>query len=219
MTPATSPRERPLLFTGAMVRVLLADRKTQTRRLNGLDAINADPDAWRYLGMNECGAHEFADRDGQIITVNCPYGQRGDLIWVRETWKPHSRGMRSAATKAIYRAEYSFEKMADALGPWRPSIFMPRWASRITLELTDVRVERLQDISEADARAEGCVPQLIDTDGLEGEQLALAEALGDGYLTAKFSYMELWDSINRKHPWSSNCWVWVLTFRRLEAKS
>jgi len=189
--------DRPILFSGPMVRALLDGSKTQTRRL-------MKPDGKYRLDL-VCPA------DGG--PARCPYGQPGDRLWVRETFYAFGRWeTRYSAKKG--RDEWHFIDMTAECGNWyfydatsqpdaekfrrssitpmwwkRPAIFMPRWASRITPEITGVRVERLWDISDADARAEGC----------EG---------------TKLSYAKLWDAINGPGSWDANPWVWVVEFRR-----
>lgn len=187
--------ERPILFSGPMVRAILDGRKTQTRRIvkpqphGDCAAIEVGlyhPVVIDRHGDEQPGAEIFGaySLDGEW-GVKCPYGMPADRVWVRETWIPSDMG------GFHYRA-------TDEVLPciWRPSIHMPRKASRLTLEITAVRVERLQDISEADARAEG---------------LALAGAILPGRAAGCFS--RLWDGINGKRaPWSSNPWVWVIDF-------
>jgi hypothetical protein len=143
--------------------------------------------------------------------ILCPYGQPGDRLWVRETWKP----MNDLKGGGIPRWGITCgegctwkEGCPDQSGPWKPSIFMPRWASRITLEIMDIRVERLQEITEEDALKEGC----------EREMVADGSSWGAGLIDAVENFEKLWDSINgKKYPWSSNPWVWVISFRRSEA--
>jgi len=204
-------KEHPILFSAPMVRAILEDRKTQTRRIvkpqpDGPVYLPEDPKVARYCREN----HEAMTLAAWAKGFS-PYGQPGDRLWVRETWQgPLMEDM------CAYRAEPSdfhkpefCEYAADGRSPpefvndddelkqcWRPSIFMPRWASRITLELTDVRVERLQEITLIDCEEEGV--------GHVGPQSAQAR------------YRELWDSLNAKRaPWASNPWVWVLVFKRL----
>lgn len=193
-------KERPILFSGAMVRALLAGTKTQTRRV-----MRDQP--CELLDFNR-GALSIRVRGSvyqafspKFPPVRCPYGLPGDRLWVRETWaKPD---MRSAGFPPyVYAAEWP-----DADRPkhrWRPSIHMPRAASRITLEVTGVRVERLQDISEADAAAEG-IQEVVD-----------AGVNHDG--TPRDAYRALWASINGPGSWDANPWVWVVEFKRLEAR-
>jgi hypothetical protein len=179
-----------------MVRALLADTKTQTRRIA------------RVPDDDELAHHDGAPADR--VAACCPYGAPGDRLWVRETFASFRDARRVKPTDASYvvfldgrglarEGRYSI-RAPDAFDParvkWRPSIHMPRWASRILLEITDVRLERLQDISEADAIAEG-----VDR---------------DDYISARAEYAQLWDSINEERaPWAINPWVWVVSFRRV----
>lgn len=153
-------RERPILFSGPMVRAILEGRKTQTRRLLKAAAAEIVGD---LLGQPKW----YLDRDPDRV-IRCPYGALGDRLWVREAWRAEERES-DAVDGVRFRADDSFREIentraaADAWvyvynngkhgNGWRPGIHMPRWASRLTLELTDVRVQRLQDIDEADARA------------------------------------------------------------------
>jgi hypothetical protein len=172
--------EHGVIFQGWGVRAILEGHKTQTRR-----AIR-NPE--KYEGIRECA-------------FCCPYGQSGDLLWVRETWKPHVD--KTVHTPAIYRADYTHDRLADSLGPWRPSIHMPRWASRLTLHLTDVRVQRVQEISEEDAQAEGVEAMYLDD-------------LGQTWKSYRRGFESIWDSINAKrgYGWTANPWIWALTFER-----
>lgn len=191
-------KERPILFSGPMVRAILEGKKTQTRRIakefDGFESID------KLLAR-------FPNQKG------CPYGKPGDRLWVRETFAlvpatayRCSTGVQQTLnpgdpyTCAVYRAEWERSKP----GSWRPSIFMPRWASRITLEITGIRVERLQQISEADAMAEGC--PLISPDPF---------VLGHGGSSASGWYSQLWEDIHSPGSWDANPWVWVVEFRML----
>jgi len=184
--------ERPILFSGEMVRAILAGRKTQTRRVikcTGLDCLGACGVAGEDM--------RFAGRDwvGNSVLLKCPHGQRGSKLWVRETWQEDPVG----EFGICYKATGHNEKCKVHSHLWRPSIFMPRHASRLTLEITGVRVERVQDISEDDAKAEGVEPFAPD----------------DGRY--RIGYAELWDSINAKRGfgWEVNPWAWVLEFKRV----
>lgn len=177
-------KARPILFSAPMVRALLDGRKSQTRRV-----VKPRDYAWmdEHQGLRE---PDNAER--------CPYGKPGDRLWVRETWADCGGYFRYAATDDIHE-----------LRKKRSPIFMPRVASRITLEITDVRVERLQDISEADARAEGAKSmdivsgrQTLDPNSRQGSCVS--------------HYRTIWESINGIESWPLNPWVWVLVFRRLE---
>ncbi len=188
---------RPILFSALMVREILAGTKTQTRRIvkpgnlgpGGLPVRQPTPD-WNAAHY---GGGMWSD--GLDFAAFCPYGQPGDRLWVRETWAP---GGRYAAT----------DSRPGAVPRWRPSIHMPRAASRITLEITGVRVERLQDISEADALAEGIGRYDNGTFGLD----APAACMGP---SAAVAYMRLWDHINGPGSWDANPWVWVVEFSRI----
>jgi len=212
--------ERPILFSGPMVRAILDGRKTQTRRVvkpcrQFTDWDCMPSDAYGVEPHIEPGKFGFlvAGDMGYTDPVVCPYGQPGDRLWVRETWRPMSFGwnqtcgdcvrvefaadhanMVRAATEAQYDATHP-----DRSGSWRPSIHMPRWASRITLEITGVRVERLQDITAIDVDSEGALTQLTEINDV----LPL--------------WIALWDSINAKrgYGWSVNPWVWVIEFKRV----
>jgi uncharacterized protein YqfB (UPF0267 family) len=178
-------RERPILFSGPMVKAILGGRKTITRRVLKLQDYD--------------GGDCYETKDGILrdILSLCPYGIPGDRLWVRETWAdPCGKRL------PVYRAD---EATAYLNVKWRPSIFMPRWASRITLEVTGVRVERLQDITEEDAQAEG---------------VEARRSMKDGVAPVVYSYQDpfriIWDSINgKKYPWSDNPWVWVIEFRHM----
>lgn len=198
--------ERPIIFSGPMVRAILEGRKTQTRRLVRPQPDNRLKVARRLLnaGHENIGA-VFSERDGDLSgqlasSAICPYGAPGTRLWVRETWGcAHYEGI-DAAPNYFYRADET-DPEHDALIRWRPSIHMPRTASRITREITDVRVERLQQISEDDARAEGVG---------EGPQ----EGMVTGPVVA---FADLWGSIHGPDAWLKNPWVWVVEFRRIDA--
>ena len=169
-------KERPILFSGQMVSAILDGRKTQTRRI-----VKPQPIASRNL-------------------VHLPY-RVGQRLWVRESCRPRQTGT------VYYRADsydYHYDEIraGGTVPQWRPSIHMPRWASRITLEIVAVRVERLQEITEDDAKAEGCQP-ITHEDG----------AVDCG--TRKTMFAKLWDEINAKRaPWASNPFVFVIEFKR-----
>lgn len=203
-------KERPILFSGAMVRALLAGIKTQTRRV-----VKA-----KHLPWLENSVLNFLD--GKWNQRPLPYGQPGDRLWVRETFCKII-GQSGGWIETDYRATYNHGfRLGDSLGlkkRWTPSIHMPRDASRITLEVTGVRVERLQDISEADAIAEGVfrkvgassVGDMVET--ATGGQLIYADPT-----QAREEYRRLWEEINGSGSWVKNPWVWVVDFRRIEAE-
>lgn len=189
--------ERPILFSGPMVRAILEGRKTQTRRL-----VKPQPPD-----------HEKATRHHQRILVpRCPYGGAGDRLWVRETFKFCGETI-EGRDRYRYRAD---ENPATDGFVWKPAIHMPRRACRLVLEVTAVRVERLQDISEADAKAEGLIQHKGDlyTWWASGHE-RLDQYLRNAHLLAVDAYRHLWDYINAKRaPWASNPWVWVVEFKR-----
>jgi len=146
-------------------------------------------------------------------TINRHYGEIGDRLWVRETWMPDPYINSAAST--IYRAtEPELEKYSGHA--WKPSIFMPRIRSRITLEIQSVRVEPLQDISEEDAIAEGCsITERAEGNYFNGGRHPV-KGVPKVFACARAAYHDLWDSINcKKHPWISNPMVWVIQFRRI----
>lgn len=208
--------DRPILFSAPMVRAILAGTKTQTRR-----AMNPQPTPWAdgWQLPDYCASPESAFRDGAPI-FKSKFGKPGDRLWVREAWAKWGRDDQcgegpSKTHEPIYRAD---GWPWDERDKWRPSIHMPRWASRITLEVTGVRVERLQDISEADARAEGASCRRISSgDARMGlsDWWSFGTDRGEdigGAFTAKQGYELLWESINGAGSWDANPWVWVIGF-------
>jgi hypothetical protein len=193
-------KEKPILFNAHMVTAILDNRKSQTRRIikpQPIGPVEKTPDSKFWLD------HGFPHPEERPNEFGCLHGKPGDRLWVRETF--HFSG-----DVPIYRAD--FNPSIQAL--WTPSIFMPRTASRITLEITDIRAERLQAITETDAIAEG-----IDRIGGEYSVEPWKNYLksGNGYQksTPKASYMTLWQSINGAESWDANPWVWVIEFRRV----
>lgn len=196
-------KERPILFSSAMVRALLAGTKTQTRRaLRGFYPRNTP----EY--NSESGRLEWFNGDEVVCGICCPYGQSGDRLWVRETWAARHEydGHKPAHIPALARWHYSATEDRGGL-LWRPSIHMPRWASRITLEVTEVRVERLQDITHGDIEAEG-----IPCGGAPRPTLEQRAA----HCSA---WRSLWESINGPGSWDANPWVWAVSFRRIESEA
>ena len=164
-------KEHPILFSGPMVRAILEGRKTMTRRTRGLEQINSRPNAFSYQGQNPDGNYLFCDQDAitaghdpqTCLTIVPARYYPGDRLWVREAWKAHTT-FDHLPPRDIPHSHVWY--MADdgykAESRYRQGMFMPRWASRITLEITAVRVEKLQDISADDARAEGCPDKPFD---------------------------------------------------------
>lgn len=191
-------RERPILFSAPMVRAILEGRKTQTRRAATKNVRHPD------LGnLYAPGALVLEHEPQHVIDRCCPYGQPGDRLWVREAWgKAQIMNTKTGETRyqTVYRAD---NPDYDGFGVrWAPSIHMRREDSRILLEITAVRVERLNDISEADAVAEGVViPVTIGMTDINANVAA---------------YRDLWETINGPGSWAANPWVWVVEFRRVE---
>ena len=195
-------KESPILFSAPMVRALLAGTKTQTRRIFKPDRMTWDANG-RYT--------TYAMRGGELSTTGsgpfkpsswlhyCPYGQPGDRLWVRESFArvPTACG----SEDIVFAADYQDGSDRAAGVRYTPSIHMPRAVSRITLEITGVRVERLQDISRGDAMAEGCpFPNMA-----QGPD-------------PRDWYAELWGAINGPDSWAENPWAWVIEFKAIEAK-
>lgn len=238
---ATERRERPILFSGEMVRAILDGRKSQFR-----EVVKPQPDDDDiYFTSEHVKSQDYMAVDGEVkrggilhicgnvpdpepsFVLTCPYGKPGDLLWVRETWRlgringasipnaefatiqfkagwgvlPYRRDWREFYVDLL-GSESSWEssETGNLWGRWRPSIHMPRWASRITLEVTDVRVERVQSISESDALADG---------GWVYRDCPIHKA-------PERSFSQLWDSLNAKrgYSWDSNPYVWVVEFKR-----
>lgn len=197
-------KERGMIFNAEMVRAILDGRKTQTRR----------PIKWKQTRFTEMAERddgslwpwaEDCERGGDIW-FTCPFGEVGDRIWVRETW---AEAGASAPDLKLYRANYPdhvpahYENVPPAEEiRWTPSIHMPRWASRITLEITDVRVERLNAISEEDAQAEGVQPACYEITPPEAAY--------------RVSFGGVWRGIYGEESWAANPWVWVIKFKRVE---
>ena len=212
----TDAKERPILFSGPMVRALLDGRKTQTRRpVKGLPLM--------WLDESEFTPEFVADPANRM----CPYGVPGDRLWVKETWRP-MKSFGPWDMDVTYRADGERRTVKDgefgdrdwtmpkaaATGNVSP-LFMPRWASRLVLEITDVRVERLNAISEADALAEGIAR-------FEGERFFHWEPNPEPQVarfngvTPEAGFQFLWETINGDDSWDANPWVWAVSFRVLD---
>lgn len=206
-------KERPIIFSGESVRAILDGRKTQTRRVVQPQRFWGGELMALWGGSDGRWVWNAPDYpDGPEDEITCPYGTIGDRLWVREAFFDHGPIGSDGDTPIEARIEYKAsiwdrDNGLDGDGGWKPSIHMPRWASRITLEITNIRVERLQDISEADAKAEGVEPVTQPSSRVPGTAATICTA------TENFAW--LWDQINgKKHPWAENPWVWVVEFRR-----
>lgn len=208
-------KERPILFSAPMVRALLAGTKTQTRRVVKYQAPDlVDDDGWPLVDRSIDGIG--------YVRGACPYGQPGDWLWLRESFMPIPLAAAPGPSQTPWSIVYAAGGQTELLAPssynpalynyerWTPSIHMPRWASRITLEITGVRVERLQDISEADALWEG-IERHADGNGLHTED-------GMHYSDdPRESFASLWEYINGHDSWDANPWVWVIEFKRIKS--
>lgn len=226
-------KERPIIFSTEMVEAILDGRKFQTRRVIKPQPWHRrnerPPNQWCWARKGRIDdIHEFMKVDHavwwdkvkspQSMLHFCPYGQPGDLLWVRETFKITSHNT-SVATVEYKDGDTWFRRFGEQkigrFGVWRPSIHMPRWASRITLEVTGVRVERVRDISYHDAIAEGCpTDNYHDVHPVSGKQRG--DIMGRGRIGPTAWFANLWDSINAKrgYSWASNPWTWVVEFER-----
>jgi hypothetical protein len=195
-------KERPILFSGGMVRAILDGSKTQTRRV--AKEFNEMPSLDGIL-------KRFPDIDVPV-QKGCPYGTPGDRLWVRETWAVQHEydAFPPSAIGSSARWHYAATEDLGGLRK-RPSIFLPRRGSRILLEITDVRVQRLQEISEDDARAEGVSDGGCLSCG-DSEPCGCSNPQPD----ARDGFAWLWQSIHGSDGWHANPWVWAITFRRLE---
>lgn len=211
-------KERPITFNAEMVRAILARRKTQTRRI-----IKPQPTLSVRTGFNWNGyaygigsSRKDTARNFANCFKTCPFGQVGDRMWVRETFRVHSRATdvatlvyraseRNSWTEQTNRVPVSVCDKPVSPEKWTPSIHMPRWASRILLEITSVRVEQLKDISQPDAIAEGGPPSHPSID-----------AVSRDYGFPDFSrswFAQTWQHIYGEESWNANPWVWVIEFR------
>lgn len=244
-------KERPILFSGPMIRAILKNEKVQTRRvckqadfsrgmhIGGLWAKSVHPardSGWIAWDGLYADRPEMAEQTKQLYQMGfqCPYGQSGDRLWVRETFVIESNHYTASATEyppsfadgrpthwhhddedgdwweqCHYRATdpepaLHYNDFEDPHCRWRPSIFMPRWASRLNLEIVSIKVERVQDISEEDAWAEG-VGDIARTLPYSGDDLG------------RVAFSGVWEGINGKrgYSWESNPWVWAITFKRI----
>ncbi len=235
-------KEHPILFSTQMVQAILSGTKTQTRRVvktkqkgwnchdlefSGMNFITADKLTTRSKSVQKelTGAHAFFKEYKSNLGIKCPYGQPDDLLWVRETWQ-HTKTLHIHPTDENYGYVFKADNQPwkDYEGwKWRPSIHMPKAAARIWLRVKDVRVERVQDISGEDAKAEGCAYsellegyECLTCDTKHGHVMAHGLICEDGaFSTAKQSFQSLWYAINGIESWHENPWVWVVEFEEL----
>jgi hypothetical protein len=220
-------KESPILFSGQMVQAILDGRKTQTRRavtsVRGFGQVTefqrSDTKGYDWTFRNS--RMLWNDLQHNEMMAACPYGVVGDRLWVRETWAFEKNAIGAVCDEDgpfVYAADGSAALQHRLEDKWTPSIHMPRYASRIDLEVIAVRVERLQDISEADALAEGIAKPL-------GSQFFYAESRpkhlfdrGSALpgMTPQGAYRNLWEHLNGARSWDANPWVWVIEFQRMK---
>lgn len=208
-------KERPIIFTTESVRAILDGPKTQTRRTYGLKEINRNPDDWDFMRFNKGGvalfwhssetaSNNLEDPDN-IRLIKCPYGQAGDRLWVKETWATENQynSLKPSQIPHSARIWYLADGSRPAqIGKTRSALFMCRWMNRILREITEVRVERVQDISDKDCIAEGCPHALIMLPAVPMQEW----------------FKHLWNSLNAKrgYGWDKNNWVWPISFKKIK---
>lgn len=229
-------KERPIIFTGQLVRAILDGSKTQTRRVVKFrdegPVTQLTCHDRPYVGSKREDVWWNADHEVEVgiyveQDIHCPYGVPGDRLWVKETWQacaadgtPFPKDFPSlrdgAGVYCAYRASTGDKGFGlyDKMPSWRSARYMFRWASRITLELTDVRVERVQEISEEDARAEGI---MAVSDEMKNDACRQASYDGGASSGSRGYFSQLWNSINAKrgYGWDANPYVWVLGFKTI----
>ncbi|MBB6286101.1 MULTISPECIES: hypothetical protein [unclassified Pseudomonas] len=206
-------KERPILFSAPQVSAILEGRKTVTRR-----AVKVQPHI--DASGNFCVGSSNYGQDGygkpvtkHFVNGCCPYGKPGDRLWVRETWARIRVAQAPDQEWVVYR---ECDNRTDYGGPWKPGIHMFRRDSRILLEITDVRVERLQDISEEQALAEGIIPHVRGGWHWHPHDPANVDDWHQfGFKTPVWAFHDLWAGINGQENWDANPWVWVVEFKRV----
>lgn len=220
---------KPILFSTEMVQAILEGRKTQTRRTKGLELINKNPDLWKFTGHGYKAVvskktnypklthfYSFINKETkERIQITSKYGNIDDILWVRETFFCTKYYEHTPLFKN--KGKYIYKATDDFIGchKWKPSIHMPKAAARIFLKVKNIRAERLKDISESDAIAEG-----VDKKGeMYYDYFGEVPKVGRDFFytneTAKISFMGLWCKINGVDSWRDNPWVWVIEFEHL----
>lgn len=235
-------KERPILFSAPMVRAILEGRKTQTRRVmkpqpEVVPHDHNEPGHWWPSKAHQTMVHvENALQNksgiwGGLAGDACPHGNVGDRLWVREAWRVSSAQdkIKPINLPEDLTVEYSAGFSADNLtGKRRSSIHMPRWASRINLEITGIRVERLQDISEADAIAEGAqrfddipvgTPRPYRINGPDRWSMENPPNTDHCLSTARYAFANFFEKTSSQGSWDKNPWVWVVEFKRVDQKA
>ncbi len=226
-------RERPILFSAPMVRAILDGRKTQTRRVIKLREFKpTDTPGYDWIFRDRRSLWNDYTTADLVASKHNPYGAPGDRLWVREAFAYSVKDPDSAFNDEYTEDRYDIVHRATAENtgewtnydengqqariapPWKPSIHMPRWASRITLEVTAVRVERLRDISEEDAQAEGVTPYVPGHGAATADELSAEPGLRSPRMY-RFGFEQIWHDINGAESWDVNPFVWVVEFKRI----
>lgn len=218
-------KTKPILYATEMVQAILEGRKTQTRRTKGLEEINKKPDFYRY--NRPCDQFDDFPKDCHIFLddkintgayiVKCPY-EIGDILWVRETFTGIEQN--DGKLKYHYKADSNWALDKALKIYWKPSIHMPKEAARLFLKITNIRVERLFEISEEDAISEGIECKIVENMKeyraylvKDSEHVFGKNSYPD---TPQCSFLELWEKINGKESVNSNPWVWVIEFEKVD---
>lgn len=212
-------KEGPLLMTPDNAQKCHDGTKTQTRRLNNLEIVNVNPSQWQFAGWLPGEYRASFQRNGVTVYIKCPYGVVGDRLWVRENgWERPARTLKMLREGADTWERFYFDALMDSAEAEelkgygfkrRPSIHMPRWACRTVLEMTEVRVERLQEITVTGAIAEG-----IPCPNRTGDKLMMVD---DGF-DVLWWFRALWESIHGAGSWALNPWVWVIAFKKVRTE-
>ena len=217
----TAIKFHQILFSTPMVQVILEGKKIMTRRMKGLKVINGNADKWKFASMELMGNEELVAKfyNGEMLAyIKCPYGKIGDVLWVRERFcninKPEFKPEYHYFTETLDAEDYDPSEWK-----WKPSIHMPKEACRIFLKITDIIVERLQDIREDVSYKEGIKSikfyRTLDHNVSYASIARLTGTKCERHGVKEFH--KLWDSLNEKtHPWESNPWVWVISFERCD---
>lgn len=233
--------DSPLLASPELVPPIIAEIKTETRRLRGLKKINENPDRYSLIEMvyfdqsQQYYAAFLDDETGEDVTIKSPFGFRGDRLWIRENWfvdkkynkiKPTDLPIRTEQTthgdqsfrvRCFYAADFIGKELPGNAGKFRPSIHLPRWYSRVTLEILDLYVERLHDITEESAVAEGVSKAWQDANGIFWHEHEKTAKVVGGHGDYKTGFQAVWTKLNGGHSWKRNPWVWVIKFKKIDA--
>lgn len=207
----------PILYSTPMVQGILEDRKNQTRRTKGFELINKNPDDWEFWRFFE-GYAKFVQIGNNINEkfIKSPYGKVGDVLWVRETFcLPNFHdGFEDDFYYKADNIKISDSRHKHFIEKWTPSLFMPKKAGRIFLEITNIRVEPLHDISESDAKSEGIKGRVTAIEPYD--YIFQIPQMPNYFSTAKEAFKILWQSINGLDSWSKNPFVWVIELKRIQ---